>query len=166
MIQFHKLKDDESREDTTEPLYLTQEGLDVLRKQLEKLKHNLPNLAAEAQRTAAYGDRSDNAEYKQAKGALRYSHRQIFTIETQLKRAVVIEKGGDTIRMGSTVVVKSKDGKQKTFEILGSHETDPQKGRISYLSPLGAALINHVKGDTVILVTPAGEQTYRILEVS
>ena len=178
MIQYHKLKDNESREDTSEPLYLTQEGLDALQKQLDRLKHNVPNLAAEAQRTAAYGDRSDNAEYKQAKGALRYAHRQIFILEDQLKRAVVIKKSvqgvagntgaehGAMVRMGSTVVLESKDGKQKKFEILGPHEADPSRGRISYLSPLGAALINHAKGDTIALVTPAGEQTYRILEVS
>jgi transcription elongation GreA/GreB family factor len=154
-------------------IYLTQEGIDRLRKQLARLQAALPALALEAQRTAAYGDRSDNAEYKQAKGALRYTHRQIFTIQDQLKRAVVIDNrlnAAGIVGLGSTVILESEEkGSQKRihnkYKILGPQETNPTEGCISYVSPLGAALMSHKEGDTIIVNTPSGSQTYQILKV-
>jgi transcription elongation factor GreA len=54
---------------------------------------------------------------------------------------------------------------QKTFRILGASETDPSRGRISHTSPLGAALLGHIKGDVVIVQAPGGIQKYKITEV-
>lgn len=157
----------------TGPAYLTPEGIKRLQSRLASLKQALPKYIDEAQRTAAYGDRSDNAEYKEAKAILRRTHRQIFSIEDKLKRAVAIASGRNaagTVQMGSTVLLElpvrsGKEGIQKTFQILGPDETNPEKGRISYLSPLGAALINHKKGDSVTIQTPNSSQEYRILEI-
>lgn len=149
------------------PLHLTPEGIERLKEKLARLKRSLPEMIAETQRTAEYGDRSENAEYKDAKATLRRTHRQIFTIEDQLKRAVPITSGRNssgTVQLGSTVVVES-NGVRTTFQILGSHETNPEKGRISYRSPLGAALINHRQGDTVTIKTPKGLVEYRIVEI-
>ena len=161
----------------TEPVYLTPEGIKRLETRLARLKASLPAAIAETARTSAYGDRSDNAEYKEAKGILRRTHGQIFNIEDQLKRVVVILAPGagaaGTIQLGSTVTVMpepaGKDvawaGQQKTFRILGASETDPSRGRISHTSPLGAALLGHIKGDVVIVQTPGGIQKYKITEV-
>src|SRR5580693_6711910 len=79
----------------TEPVYLTPEGVKRLRVRLERLKRALPAAIDEAGRTSAYGDRSDNAEYKEAKGILRRTKGQILNIEDQLKRVVVIPAGAD-----------------------------------------------------------------------
>ncbi len=150
------------------PIYLTPEGIERRREKHAALKKALPDLAAEAARTAAYGDRSDNAEYKQAKGALRHAHREIYRLEDQLKRAVPITPGRNaagTVQLGSVVVVETEDRTQKTFEILGPDETDPGKGRISSQSPLGAALMNRTQGDTVVIQTMHGPREYRIREV-
>ncbi len=150
------------------PVDLTPEGLKRLENRLQHLKEALPDFISEAQRTAAYGDRSDNAEYKDAKGTLRRTYRQIWSIEEQLKRVVVIKKdkhASGTVQLGSTVVLKQKSGVQRTFEILGPYETDPEKGRISHKSPLGAALMNRAKGDTVTIETPNGSQEYHILDI-
>src|SRR3989344_2893662 len=90
----------------TGPVHLTPEGLKRLQERLAKLKKALPDYIAEAARTAAYGDRSDNAEYKEAKHILRRTHRQIFSLEDQLKRAVIIKSGRNalgTIQTGSVV---------------------------------------------------------------
>lgn len=152
-----------------EPIYLTAEGIEQLRKRLAHLKKVLPELAAEAARTAAYGDRSDNAEYKQAKGALRFTHREIYKIENQLKRAVAIIPGRNTegtIHLGSMVTLKTANKEEKIFEIVGPQETDPNKGRISNQSPLGLALMNHVVGDVIIVKSENGERIYTILEVN
>lgn len=150
-----------------EPVYFTPEGIDRLKARLERLKKSLPAVIEEAARTAAYGDRSDNAEYKEAKGILRRTRGQILGIEDQLRRVVAIAPGDNAshvIRLGSTVKLSLKD-KVMTYRILGPSETDPGHGRISHTSPLGAALIGHVKDEVVIVQTPRGVQEYKIIEV-
>ncbi|HVO28601.1 MAG TPA: GreA/GreB family elongation factor [Candidatus Paceibacterota bacterium] len=167
-MQLHKLKKHESRTQDGEPVHLTPAGIRRLQDEVEKLRRRLPGLAAETERTAAYGDRSDNAEYKQAKGALRSAHRKIFGIESQLKRAVAIPSGPDAggkVRLGSTVVLKTSDGGEKTFEIVGPAETDPPNGRISHRSPLGAALIGHATGDAVTVAAASGTREYLIIKI-
>jgi len=149
------------------PLHLTHDGLKQLEDKRDRLARAMPALIAETQRTAAYGDRSDNAEYKQAKGALRHANIQVMTVMEQLNRAVLIPEGKNVsgvVQLGSTVTVESESGKKKTFQILGSHETNPGAGRISNQSPLGAALIGKKIGEIVKIKLPSGVQTYRILE--
>ena len=152
----------------TGPIYITSKGVEQLKDKLGKLKQALPKYIEETKKAAAYGDRSDSAEYKEAKSTLRRTHRQILSIEDKLKRIVIImptrNKTGK-VQLGSTVLLELKDGSQKKFQILGPHETDPSKGRISHLSPLGATLINHKKGDLISIETPSGSQEYKILEI-
>lgn len=180
-MQIHKLKKDESRDEDGKPVYLTPAGIERLRSELARLRARLPSLAAETARTAEYGDRSDNAEYKQAKGMLRGTQRRALEIEAQLKRAVAIVAGpgaNGTVQLGSTVVLEiihdkngggasapAGAGAEKTFEIVGPSETDPPRGRISHLSPLGAALIGKHVGDLIAMATPKGMQRYRILKI-
>lgn len=151
-----------------DPVYLTPEGVKRLRARLERLKRSLPAIIEEAARTAAYGDRSDSAEYKEAKGILRRTKGQILDIEDQLKRVVEIRSGAyasGTVRLGSTVNVRSSNGKISIYRILGPSETDPAQGRISHTSPLGAALIGHSAGDSIVVQTPGGTQEYLIVAV-
>lgn len=166
-MQIPRRKSDELRRRDPGPLYITEDGLERLREKLDHIKKIRPDLIAEAQRTAAFGDRSDNAAYKEAKGRLRRANWQVLEIEDQIKRAVVIAKpqsGGATVELGATVLLE-KDGVRMTFRILGSHETDPSQGIISHNSPLGAALMGHAKGDSVTLNTPAGPQEYKIITI-
>jgi transcription elongation factor GreA len=174
LMQIPRRRSDALRKPDDQPIHMTPAGIEALRKRYDHLKKVLPELAAEAARTAAYGDRSDNAEYKQAKGALRYTHYEIYRLEDQLKRVVAIvpsRNDAGTIQLGSTVVVEQispSDGsasKQKTYEILGPQETDPGKGRISNQSPLGAALMGKVAGDILVIPTSGGPQEYRIITV-
>jgi transcription elongation factor GreA len=166
-MQIPRRKADELRKRDEGPLYLTKDALQRLREKLEHLKRIVPELAEEAARTAAYGDRSDNAEYKQAKGSLRHANWNILSIEDQIKRAVIIPTGRNdsgTVQLGSIAVLEV-DGARKQFEILGPHETDPTRGRISHKSPLGVALIGHKQGDVVKVKTENGDREYRILEI-
>ncbi len=149
------------------PIYLTADGLARLKETLERMKRELPALAAEAERTAAYGDRSDNAEYKDAKANLRRTSWGILGIQEQLKRVVIIPSGSSAtgaVQLGSTVTLET-GGAEKTFRILGPRETDPGAGAISHESPLGKALVGHVVNDTVTITVGSGERTYRILKV-
>lgn len=166
-MKFLRKRKQQSEKGDDKPMHLTADGLARLKEKLARLKHGLPTLIEEAKRTAAFGDRSDNAEYKEAKSALRRSNWQILSIQDQIRRAVVIKSAPNIsgkVELGSTVTIET-EGEKKTFEILGSHETDPARGRISYESPLGAALMNRSKGDTVTIETGSGLKAYRILEI-
>ena len=154
---------------TDEPIYLTAEGLENLKKKLKRLEEALPGYSTEVARTAAYGDRSDNAEYKEAKQLQRRTQAQIFYIKEDIKRVVIISDKPNTsgkIQLGNTVIVKTEDGAQKTFRIVGPRETNPSEGKVSFESPLGTALMNHAKGDSVTIALPSGTQKYTILEIS
>lgn len=166
-MQITRRESEELRKRDDGPIHLTENGFRFLKEKLTRLKQVLPERIVETARTAAFGDRSDNAEYKAAKGILRRTHYQILEIQEQIKRVVIIKPGRNasgTVQIGSTVVLEV-NGKQKTYQILGSQETDPTKGFISYKSPLGTALMNHKKGDVVAIPTKNGFQEYRILEI-
>lgn len=161
---FGRRKD--TRVPDTDPVYLTKEGLANLKKHVERVKQSLPSLAAEAGRTAAYGDRSDNAAYKEAKSALRKANAQILSAEDKLRRAVLIKPNDSGIvQIGSTVTLKSAEG-EKTFRIVGSVETNPRSGRISNKSPIGAALLGKKIGEIVIIETPGGKKEYKIIKIT
>jgi len=167
-MQFPKKRQsDEMKKRDDGPIHITEEGFRRLQERLDRLKASMPNFINETRRTAAFGDRSDNAEYKDAKSTLRRTQRQILSTENQIKRAVIIASGPSTsgrIQLGSTVVLGINGG-QKTFQILGSHETNPALGRISFNSPLGAALMNHAAGDIVTVQAGSGSKEYKILEI-
>ena len=150
------------------PVHLTEGGLARMQHRLVELKAALPELIAEAGRTAAEGDRSDNDAYKQSKSLLRRTHRQIWSIEDQLKRVVIIVSGRNvsgTVQLGSAVTLEVKGGARQIFTIVGSRETNPSHGRISHESPLGKALLDHVEGDEIIIQAINGERRYRVVEV-
>ncbi len=165
-MQIPRRKSEELKKRDDGPIYLTEEGFQKLKGELAGLKRALPERIAETARTAAFGDRSDNAEYKAAKGILRRTHYRIFEIEDEIKRVVLIKPNvhSHKVQLGSTVVVEVQ-GAKKTYQILGSKEVDPIGGRISYQSPLGIALMNRMKGDTVTVPTKNGAHEYTILEI-
>ena len=167
-MQVPQRREDKLKVRDESPIPITEEGLARLKEKLERINASISDLATEAKRAADYGDRSESAEYKEAKGKLRGAHRQILILKDQIKRAVIIKTGTGSsgkIQLGSTVVLE-KGGRQTTFQIVGPYETDPMKGRISNQSPLGAALIGHVKGDEVAISTATGNQTYKVILVN
>lgn len=150
------------------PLHLTPEGLKKLQEKLAQLETILPGLISETARTRAYGDTSDNFEYKEAKLASRRVQRQILAIQDKLKKVVIINEGPSprgTVQIGSTVLLEAKGGNRKIFRIVGSHETNPSKGFISFQSPLGAALMDRARSDKITVETPRGQEEYLIIDV-
>lgn len=148
--------------------HLTREALERLRRTLTDLEKNQRPKAVEDLRVAAaMGDLSENAAYSEAKGRLMGIDGRIFSLKERLKNAIVIEAGpaaDGRVCLGATVVVKAGTNR-RVFTIVGPQETDPTQGRISHLSPLGAALLEHGVGDCVTLKTPYGETLYEIVEV-
>lgn len=146
---------------------LTVEKIKELEAKLDRLKnYSRPKGAEEVKRLAEFGDFSENVEYQLAKGKLRGINNTITTIENQLKNATIIEPNSqhEVVQIGHQVTIEN-DGKQKTYLILGSTETNPQKGVISHVSPLGSALIGKKVGENVELKIADKEVSYIIKEI-
>lgn len=146
--------------------YLTQRAYDRLRDKVRRLETSLPTLAAEVTRTQEMGDLSENAAYQEAKYQLRRTMGQIEGLKQRLKEAIIIEKpkANDTVQIGSTVLLVV-NGVERQYEILGSHESDPMNGRISHLSPIGAALLGHRAGDMIDIRVNGSDIHYQIINI-
>ena len=150
----------------TKPVYLTAEGLEKLKAELNELiTVERPRVAARIHEAKLDGDLSENAEYEDAKQEQSFLEGRIATLEAQLRNAEVIEKGnGDKVDIGSKVVIKGVEG-EETFTIVGSAEAAPREGRISNESPVGAALMGRKKGDKVVVQAPAGPIEYTLVNI-
>lgn len=134
-----------------------------LKNRLLLLKTQQPGAANEVSRLAEMGDFSENAAYQMAKGRLRGLNQKIMELEYQLERAIIITpKKTDTIEIGSTVTVTTGKTK-KIYQILGSAETDPQKGIISHTSPIGAALLGKKIGDMIAIHISGKKVVYTVI---
>jgi transcription elongation factor GreA len=151
-----------------EKQYISKERYEQLKQELEDLKTKKRQEIAERLRQAKeFGDLSENAEYSEARDEQSRVEQRIFDLDEFLKNAVVLTKKSfpkETIDIGSRVVVK-KNGKEMTYEIVGSDEADPQGGKISNESPLGRAFLQHKAGDVINVDTPSGKISYEITKV-
>lgn len=154
------------RDDQGEVIYLTREGIEKIQRDIDRLEQfDLPKTRAEVAEYVQQGDLSENAEYQEAKHRLARQNSSLFYLQDRLKRASMIPdapKPGEAIQMGSSVTVDTGQG-PRTYHLVGPQETNPSQGRISYLSPLGQALLGKKTGESVYVKTEAGERIYRIL---
>lgn len=151
---------------------LTKEGLEKLKEELNYLKEVKRKEVAERLKEAiSYGDLSENAEYEESKNEQAFVEGRILELEEKIKYVKIIdEKGkkGASVQLGSKVAVQNLSSKTKMeeeFTIVGSTEADPINHKISNVSPVGKAILDHSAGDIVKVVTPAGMMEYKILKV-
>lgn len=147
--------------------YVTRDGLKKLKEELKELKTvKRKELSEKLQRAIASGDLSENAEYQEAKEEQAFLEGHIREVEETIATASIIEEQhGTTVRIGSTVVVERSDKGhrgERSFAIVGSKEADPVRGKISYVSPLGAALIGKKAGDKLEIGTPNGPANWKV----
>lgn len=150
---------------------LTDEGKKKLEDELDILKSVTRNEVSEKIKIArSFGDLSENSEYDEAKNEQARVEARIAELEQILKNAVVLDESAinnEHVNLGIKVKVKNnKLKKEFTYTIVGSAEADPLNGKLSDESPVGAALMGHTVGETVVAETPAGEVSYKILEIS
>lgn len=145
----------------------TQEAYDQMVNDLATLRAEeqavLPRLTAARE----MGDLSENGAYKYAKFELGRIRREIKRLENLIAQAKVIATPAVTgvIQFGSVVTVT--DGtRELVFTMVSQYESDPLKGKISYQSPLGRALMDHRVGEKVTIETPSGSRHYTILAVN
>jgi transcription elongation factor GreA len=145
---------------------MTRPGHERLRAELERLKRvERPAITKAIAEARAHGDLSENAEYHAAREKQGMTEARIKDLEAMLGTAEVIEPptSGDRITFGSTVRLEDESGKEVSYQIVGSEESDPTRGRISILAPLARTLIGKKVGDTVTVQLPAGKKTFEIL---
>jgi len=145
---------------------LTEEKFLKLKQKLERLKNSQPQAAADVAQLAELGDFSENAEYQYAKARLRGINYGILSLESQINQAeiITVPKQMDAIQLGHQVTVEI-NGQKKIYQILGSSETNPQKGIISYNSPIGEALLGRSVGETVKIKLADKEVLYKIIRI-
>ena len=148
---------------------MTRQGYEKLRDELDRLKrverHAITRAIAEAR---AHGDLSENAEYHAAREKQSFIEGRIAELETKVGAAEVIEPptSGDRITFGSSVLLEDETGKEVRYQIVGSDEVEPARGRISVLAPLARTLIGKSVGDTVTAQLPGGRKTFEILKAN
>jgi transcription elongation factor GreA len=154
---------------STQPVYLTAEGVESLRQELDQLINvKRPALAERLRRAIQQGDLWENADYIAAKEEQGFLEGRIQQIETMLRRAVTIQDNisTDEVSLGNRVTVVEEGTKEKeVFHIVGPAEADPANGKVSNESPLGQALIGHRAGDTVTVDAPGGDIAFEIVAI-
>lgn len=150
-----------------EPTYLTAEGAEKLRKELEELKGpRRQELARRLRSAIQMGDLSENADYHKAKEDQGFLEGRIQEIEYKLRNAVIIEETGrEEVSIGNRVTIQEGDGPEETYHVVGAQEADPRNGRISNESPIGRALMGHRIGDMVEVETPGGKLSFKIVKI-
>jgi len=119
------------------PEYLTQEGFEKLKKELDHLKTvERNNLAKELKHAISFGDLSENFAYKEAKESQGFLEGKILELQDVINNAKIIKKQLESrfIIIGSIVTV---DPNKEKFQIVGSEESNPLDNKISYKSPIG-----------------------------
>ena len=150
---------------------ITAEGLQKLEEELAQRKGAIREEILERIKEArAQGDLSENSEYDQAKEDQGKNESRIVELEQMIKTAVIIDTSASSkegkVSLGCTVVLKDMEtDEEETYTLVGTTEADPFDNKISNESPVGKAVIGKKIGDVVIAVTPAGELSYKILEV-
>jgi transcription elongation factor GreA len=153
-----------------ERIPMTASGYTALENELDNLKNiERPAIIAAIAEARAHGDLSENAEYHAAKEKQAFIEGRVIELEDQIGRADVIDVSklsGNTVKFGATVTMVDEDTDEgRKYQIVGDHEADVARGRISLSSPIARALIGKSKGDTVEVAAPGGARSYEILKV-
>lgn len=149
--------------------YLTYEGAQSLREELERLKGPERDELAKRLRSAIQmGDLSENADYHAAKEYQAFLEGKIQELDFVLKNAVIIEElesNRGVVTVGTEVTFQEGDYPPETYFLVGAKEADPKNGRISNQSPFGTALLGGQVGDEVLAETPGGQVRLKILKI-
>jgi len=157
-----------------EETLVTKEGFKKLKEELENLKTvRRKEVAQRLKEAISYGDLSENSEYEEAKNEQAFVEGRVIELERKIKNAKIIsehdgKKTGQEVNVGSHVSVRDTGGDEESevYSIVGATEADPFDHKISNESPLGKAILGHVKGDIVKVTTPSGVIEYEITKVA
>jgi transcription elongation factor GreB len=150
--------------------YITPAGFARLKAELKRLVElERPEVVRTVAWAASNGDRSENGDYLYGKKRLREIDRRVRHLIKRLESASVVDNAGrdtEQVFFGATARLRASSGAERSVTIVGADEVDPARGRVSWVSPVAAALLKARVGDVVTLRTPAGAEPLEILEVS
>jgi transcription elongation factor GreA len=152
-----------------EKIPMTRTGFNALEVELKHLKsEERPAIIKAIAEAREHGDLSENAEYHSAREKQSFIEGRIKEIEGIISLAEVIDPTtlSGTVKFGATVTVVDEDtDEEKTWQIVGEHEANIEKGLLNIKSPIARALIGKDEGDSVEVRTPGGEKSYEILTI-
>jgi transcription elongation factor GreA len=148
---------------------ITKSGLEDIKRELVELTSvRRPEIISKIKAAREHGDLSENFEYHAARNEQSFLETRIRELETIVKNHVLIEsraRGGE-VGLLSTVTIREEGEAEETYTIVGPAEADPGKGRVSFESAIGKALMGRRAGADVEVVTPTGNgYTVRIVRV-
>ena len=152
------------------PEPMSKYGYDKISKELKDLKEvQRPKVAEEIDIARAHGDLKENAEYHAAKEKQGFIELRISELSNLLANAEVIDPESlkhDKVSFGSTVTILNLNtDKEIVYTIVGTTESNPSKGLISFNSPLASELMGKEEGDEITINLPAGETDFEILKI-
>lgn len=150
-------------------IYLTEQGLEDLKNELEELKTVKRAEVIQALKEArALGDLSENAEYDAARNEQAIVEGRIKELEVMIENVEIISgESNGKVSIGSTVKLSYVgDDEEEEYKIVGSQEADPFQNKISNESPLAIALLGHKEGEVVTVDSPTGQYDVEILCVA
>ena len=153
-------------------VYLTQEGLDELKNELDNLINvKRPENIQAIKEARSLGDLSENAEYDAARNEQAQIEARIKTVEKMLENVKIITKADTSkVSLGTTVAIKyvddDDDDEGDEYKIVGSQEADPFESKISNESPIAKALMGHKVGDVVSVESPNGNYEVKVIEIN
>ena len=152
-----------------EKIPMTRKGHAALETELKHLKSvERPAIIQAIAEAREHGDLSENAEYHSAREKQSFIEGRIKELESVIGLAEVIDPASlsGAIKFGATVVVVDEDtDEKKSWQIVGEHEANIEKGLLNIRSPIARALIGKDEGDSVEVVTPGGKRSYEIVTI-
>lgn len=151
---------------------MSRSGYNKLKEELEYLiTVKRKEIAEELKVARSYGDLSENAEYDEAKNNQAMLEAQISELQNTISNAIVVEDDSvslDQIGMSSIITIKrvGSDTPPETLQIVSSNESNFKEHKISDESPIGKAALGKKVGDVFMVIAPAGEIEYEVLEIS
>jgi len=151
-------------------IYLTQEGLDNLKKELHELKYKIrPQISQKVATAREHGDLKENAEYHAAREELSMAESKIQQLQDQIARARVIDESEintEEVSILNTVTVEDlRRNKQYVYRLVSAEEADFKQNKISITSPVGKGLLGKKVGEVAEIQVPAGVLKYKILSI-
>jgi transcription elongation factor GreA len=151
---------------------ITREGYEDLNRKMFQLQNvDRKNVIEEISNARSFGNDGENSEYTYAKQKQDQIESKISELAEYLSTCRIIEVGrsgpSDKVSFGSTVTILNLDTENETtFQVVGETESDPKRGKISYKSPIGKAMLGLRVGDDFEVETPGGDQYWEIEDIS
>ena len=148
--------------------YVTPEGAEALRAELKRLEEVVRPQVVQAKSGNKAPASTVEGESLSPKTRLAAIDRRILFLRDRVGNMVVVDpksQDQDSVHFGATVTVADENGDERVYKIVGVDESEPAKGRVSFISPIGKALISAREGDAVRLELPDGTIELEVLEI-